>query len=194
MKKNFLLIAIFFSATLAKAQFVKGDVGASIFIGAGKIKLTNGETENLSASFYGASWYPRYIVSPNISVGVPLTLGISGSFNSRTGATGSFGLDLPIAVDYNFGYGASGEDEDSDAGFGGFAGGGFSITKSASSEQNPLFGTETTSASSYGPMAHAGVRFPIQGGTKTIRLMLSAKLGLDKLKYNFFGGTLLYRL
>jgi hypothetical protein len=191
MKKQFLLLAILFTVGSAKAQFIKGDVGASIFIGAGKLS-EGGFSEKLSAAFYGLSWYPRYMLNSNISVGVPLTLGFSGSFNSRTGGTGSFGLDLPVAVDYNFGYGADGNTEDSDATFGGFAGGGFSITKSSSSEQS-AFGSYSTSASSYGPMAHGGVRFPIQG-TRSITLMVSAKLGLDKLKYNFFGGTLLYKL
>jgi hypothetical protein len=187
MKKQFILMAILCSTFFAKAQFVKSDVGASIFVGVGKASVTGAPKP--SSSFYGASWYPRYIVNSNISIGVPLTLGFSGSSNSRTGASGSFGLDLPIAVDYNFGYGADGNTEDSDASFGGFAGGGFGYTIAA--ESDPYYGS--SSAKTYGPMVHGGVRFPIQG-TKSITVMVSAKLGLDKLKYNFFGGTLLYKL
>lgn len=183
MKKQFLLFAILLTVGYAKAQFIKSDVGASIFAGSGAATTTGGTKP--SALFYGASWYPRYAINSSISVGVPLTFGFSGSANSRTGGSFSIGLDLPIAVDYNFGYGADGNTEDSDAKFGGFAGGGFSYTAASS--------TDVGSLKSSGPMAHAGVRFPIQE-TKSITVMASFKLGLGNTKANFFGGTLLYKL
>jgi hypothetical protein len=196
MKKLFSFVLAVITMGAVNAQFIKTDVGASIFVGVAKIKSTN-ESTSASASFYGISWYPRYMVTNKISVGAPLTLGFSGSANSQTGSSFSFGLDVPVAVDYNFGYGAAGGEEESDATFGGFIGGGFGYTKSASSDADDyttsyIDETDYSKASSYGPMAHAGVRFPIKQGEQSITLRLSFKKGLEKTKFNFFGGTLLY--
>jgi hypothetical protein len=198
MKKILFMIAAVGFTTLAKAQFIANDLGASIFVGSATI-AKNGQTEKLLPSFYGVSWYPRYMLGSSLSVGVPLTLGFSGSFNSREGSSFSFGLDGPVAVDYNFGYGAAGSNEDYDGGFGGFVGVGFGYTKATSAAPETYNGAYWTEAdfsasSSYGPMGHAGVRFPIKQGEKSITIRLSYKKGLEKTKFNFFGGTLLYSL
>ncbi len=188
------LAVCFFTTT--QAQFIKSDVGASIFIGSASL-TKGGETVKLQPSFYGVSWYPRYMVGSSVSIGMPLTLGFSGSFNSRTGGAFSFGIDAPIAVDYNFGYGAAGGDEESDAGFGGFVGAGFGFTKTAEAtpdNYNTTIWNEADFAAtkSYGPMAHFGIRFPVQQGEKSVTLRVSYKKGLEKEKFNYFGGTLLY--
>ncbi len=193
-------LAIVVTTSMASAQFIVNDVGASLFYGKGKL-TESGETVNLDAAFYGVSWYPRYILSEtgngSISVGVPVSLGFSGSFNSREGGNFSFGLDAPIAVDYNFGVGAFAEEE-GEGGFGGFIGAGFGFTSTASSttdDYNTTIWNETdfSKAKSYGPMGHAGIRFPIGQG-KILTIRLSFKKGLEKEKYNFFGGSLFYRL
>lgn len=194
------LALLMFTATTGFAQMTFSDVGASLFFGTGKL-TKQGETVTLDASFAGLTWYPRYIFSEtgsgSLSIGIPLSLGASGSVNSRTGGNFSFGLDIPVAVDYNFGFGAF-PDEESDAGFGGFLGAGFGYTTTASSTTDDYTTgywdeTDFSKSKSYGPMLHAGVRFPIMGGSNAITIRLSYKKGLEEAKYNFFGGTLLYR-
>jgi hypothetical protein len=196
MKKFLILLTVFGVVSTGKAQFIAKDVGASIFIGNAKL-TKSGETVTLQPSFYGVSWYPRYMVTDAVSIGAPLTLGFSGSFNSREGGSFSFGLDAPITVDYNFGYGAAGGEEETDASFGGFVGAGFGYTKTAEAtpdNYNTTIWSEAdfSASSSYGPLVHAGVRFPIQQGERSVTLRLSFKKGLESTKYNFFGGTLLY--
>ncbi len=196
MKKILFAAMAICLISASNAQFIKSDVGASIFIGSANL-TKGGETVKLQPSFYGLSWYPRYMLGSSISVGVPLTLGFSGSFNSREGGNFSFGLDAPIAVDYNFGYGAAGGEEETDAGFGGFIGAGFGYTKTAQATPDNYSTTiwneaDFSASKSYGPMAHLGVRFPIKQGDNSVTIRLSYKKGLETEKFNFFGGTLLY--
>jgi hypothetical protein len=196
MRKLFFVLAVNCVFTATQAQFVKSDVGASIFIGSANL-TKGGETVKIQPSFYGISWYPRYMVGDAVSIGVPVTLGFSGSFNSREGGSFSFGLDAPVAVDYNFGYAAAGHDEENEAGFGGFIGAGFGYTKTAVATPDNYNTTiwneaDFSATKSYGPMVHAGVRFPIKQGANSITLRVSYKKGLETEKFNFFGGTLLY--
>jgi len=196
MRKILFALLASFVITATQAQFVKKDVGASIFVGSASF-TKGGETVKIQPSFYGVSWYPRYVLGNKISIGIPVTLGFSGSVNSREGGSFSFGFDAPIAVDYNFGYGAAGGEEESDAGFGGFVGAGFGYTKTAQAtpdNYNTTIWNESdfSASKSYGPMAHAGVRFPIKQGENSITIRLSYKKGLETEKFNFFGGTLLY--
>ena len=196
MTKLSIALTVLFIANVTNAQFIKNDVGASIFIGSASL-TKGGETVKIQPSFYGISWYPRYVLGDKISIGVPVTLGFSGSFNSREGGSFSFGLDAPVAVDYNFGYGAAGGEEESDAGFGGFIGVGFGYTKTAEAAPDNYNTTiwneaDFSATKSYGPMVHAGVRFPIKQGESSITIRLSYKKGLETGKFNFFGGTLLY--
>lgn len=181
------------------AQFRASDVGASLFYG--RATLSNDqESLSLDAAFYGVSWYPRYILSEgergSISVGIPLTIGLSGSYNSREGGAISFGLDAPIAVDYNFGLGAFAEDDGSSR-FGGFVGAGFGYTTTTSTTEDDYNSTlwnesDISKARSYGPMAHGGIRFGLGENGNQITLKLSYKKGLEKEKYNFFGATFLF--
>jgi hypothetical protein len=201
MKRMTLVAVLAIAALGTKAQFFYTDVGGSIFIG--KAKPSKGsETLTLEAAFYGLSWYPRYTISQNenssFSVGVPLTFGISGSANSREGGDLSFGLDLPVVFDYNFGYNHA-LDEEGAGGTGGFIGAGFSFTTTSSSSADNYNTTlwnesDVSKATSYGPMVHAGIRFPIKQGEKTLTFRISYKKGLESVKYNFFGGTILVGL
>jgi hypothetical protein len=191
MKKITLIIFAVSLLNFAHAQFVKNDVGASIFYGNSKAATSTIENIVSTSVFKGLSWYPRYMINKNISIGVPVSLGFSAVVSNVGGSSFEFGFDAPAVVDYNFGHAAAGTNNDDEStGFGGFIGAGFGYTKSSSADD--YFGS--TSAKSYGPMAHGGVRFSILGGEKTISLRLSYKKGLEKTKYNFFGGSLYYSL
>ena len=130
----------------AKAQF-SHNAGASLFF----VKAEGGD----AVSPYGVTYFPRYSFGA-ISVGVPITLGMSGSYNSQQGAStgSSFTYQLPIVVDYNVGLGA---DPDKDGGFGFYGGLGYGLF---STSYVGTFDFGTLKAS--GPMLRAGVRFTIK--------------------------------
>lgn len=190
MKHCIITLCMLVLSTQSKSQNFSFEAGGSLFFGVGKVK-TDFETTPVSSSFYGVTAFPKLhfaqTENSSISIGAPVTLGFSGSFNSREGGEFSFGLDAPLVIDYNIGFQSSPANE-SESGFGGFAGLGFGY--SISSEADAFIGSETFK--SYGPMAHGGIRFPIRQGQSAIAIRLSYKKGLEAEKFNFFGAGLLY--
>ena len=161
----------------AKAQFSQG-VGVTLF----SVKAAGGD----AAMPYGITYFPRYSFGA-ISVGVPLTIGMSGSYNSREGASSgsSFTYQLPLVVDYNFGLGSDPESDKDNFGFYGGLGYG-------------LFSTSYVGTYSYGtlkangPMARAGVRFLIK--EKVISVGASYLRSVDDNKANVIGISALLQL
>ncbi len=177
MKKNVFFIILFsFSANLLSAQFSHG-IGASYFIAKDKAGENGGGP--------AVTYFPKYSIG-SLSVGVPISLGITGSANSRTGASegSSLTLQLPIVVDYNIGLGAN-PDEESESGFGFYVGAGFGVF---STSYVGAFTSGTLKAT--GPLARAGARFNVK--EKLIDLGASYHLGLDDNKVGAIGITAIY--
>jgi hypothetical protein len=105
---------------------------------------------------YIFSYYPRFVIGTNFSIGAPIGLGLS--YNSRVG--GSFGLELPLTADFNFGSRAAGNSGDS---FGGFIGAGVGYGIVASSESN-------SGASGFGLVGHGGLQFNYNGANYYARV------------------------
>jgi hypothetical protein len=176
---------------MASAQF-RHSVGGALIFGSGKVPAGADGNNSTKPSFagYGVFYYPRFSFAEmgngSLSAGIPLTLGASGSVNSRTGGNLSVVADLPITVDYNFGNGSSDDDE---GGFGGFVGVGFGYTYSNSSESYSFGGAGTgtyiSKGTSYGPLVNGGIKAGI--GDRTYFLRVSYKLGLEKEKFNTIG-------
>ena len=186
MKTKCLSISLFFLCLVGvtKAQFSKA-VGGALLLGVSKKYTSSFDGSNPEITVYGVSGFFRYQVARNITVGVPVTLGLQGSANSREGGSYSIGLDLPVTVDYNFGLGSNIEEETDEAeGFGGFVGGGAGYTYS-NSATNSIFGADYSSGSSYGPLVNAGIRAALRGKIYTLRL--SYKIGLEKAQFKTFG-------
>jgi hypothetical protein len=184
-----LILFVCFSISV-NAQFYHS-VGGGLVSGTGKVPA--GASEGSAAPEimgYGLFYHPRYNVTESetgaVSVGLPLTAGLSGSVNSRTGGTMSVILDLPITVDYNFGAGSSDYNE---SGFGGFLGLGFGYTYSNYTDEFVIPGyvdlTEQVKGSSYGPLVNGGIRAYI--GDRTYFLRVFYKLGMEKAKFKTFG-------
>lgn len=146
MKKIVLSIVIIMAISSAKAQF-SHNTGATLFM----VKAEGGD----NVSPYGVTYFPRYSFGA-ISVGIPLTIGISGSYNSQQGAStgSSFTYQLPLVVDYNVGLGA---DPEPDGSFGFYGGVGYSLF---STSYIGTFDYGTLKAS--GPMLRAGIRLNIK--------------------------------
>ena len=188
MKKKLLIAASCFMLSLGvKAQYNQSG-GVGLIYGTGA--LPNGAqegTEKPSILGYGAFFYPRYNLTESdgsaISVGFPMTLGLGGNYNSQTGSSLSITADIPLTADFNFGAGST---EDNDSGIGGFVGAGFGYTYTNQTYQYSFGGgTEQVKGSSYGPLAHAGIKASI--GEKIYFLRASYKLGLETAKYKTIG-------
>jgi hypothetical protein len=92
----------------------------------------------------------------SFTVGIPLPVGISGSYNSRSGNSISLLADLPITADYNFGAGSNDENESKF--------GSFSYTYSSHSDEFYIPRAadyyERANGTSYGPLIHGGMKVP----------------------------------
>jgi len=186
------MIVICMMTANANAQ-LRFSVGAGLLYGSGKLPQGAEEgSEKPTISGYGVFLHPRFNVTETesgaVSIGIPATIGLGGSYNSREGSTLSILADLPITAEYNFGAGSS---EDNESGFGGFIGAGFGYTYSNQSYDYSIPGATVAYAqlkgSSYGPLAHAGIRAVIN--EKTYFLRLSYKIGLESEKFNTIGAS-----
>ena len=178
MKKNFLLLFLAGSLFTAKAQF-SHSVGASLFL----VSANQG----ISATSWGITYYPRYTVSSSFSVGVPLSLGLAGSYNSQDGASSgsSITVQLPIVADYNYGLGSSEKSDDSKFGF--YVGAGLGYFSTTYTDD--LGGGSVTAT---GPYAHSGIRFNIKDHAYDFGASYHAGLSGDKA--SIIGIRLLYAL
>jgi len=174
MKKMFFTLALIAGFVVSKAQF-SHSAGASLF-------YVTSKTGDATVP-YGITYFPRYSFGA-FSVGVPVTLGLSGSFNSRDGVSegASFTYHVPLVVDYNFGLGST---EDNESGFGGFIGAGYGLFSTSFVSD---YSSGTLKAN--GPLARAGVRFPISERIFTVAFNFQKGGGEEKA--NVFGVSLLY--
>ncbi|MGG9970876.1 hypothetical protein ACQ33O_03685 [Ferruginibacter sp. SUN002] len=186
MKKVFVLIAVVAISAAAHAQF-SFSYGLGVFLAGGKAEKADGQSLLLN---YGVTGNPRYNITENesssISISAPITLGMTGSVNSRSGASSdaSFLLNAPLMVDYNSGCGST---SDKTEGIGFFGGVGYGFHTGAS--------VESGSAKATGPIANAGLRFPLSlwGDGQVVSVRLSYMKGLNDNKTNVFGLNLLIK-
>jgi hypothetical protein len=192
MIKRFLLVAaVFLSIGQAYAQTFMHGAGTGTMI----TSMKNAETGVFGTLMYN----PRFTVveneSSSVTVGIPLTVGISGSYSysSYYGEENSLNymINAPLMVNLNFGAGSS---KDVENRFGFFLGGGFGVNNgsyqvskyiSENGYETYVEGNETITT--FGPAANAGVRFAVGSGTHNIEILLSYMKGLNSDKPNTFG-------
>jgi hypothetical protein len=183
-----LCALVIFSASEAQS-FMHG-------VGTGTL-LSTAKNSNFNA--FGTLLYnPRFSFaeteSSSFSIGVPLTLGLSGSYSydSYSGVQNSsrFMVNAPLIFDFNMGAGSSKETEDR---FGWFAGAGFGLNLGSfytpevyDSETGGYTGGQSTHTS-FGPAVNGGVRFAVGQRTHNIEVLLSYMKGINDLKPNTFG-------
>jgi hypothetical protein len=192
-KKSILTLFVVLSFAITASSQFSHSVGAGLVYGRGKApkgsESVSGEKPTIMG--YGIFYYPRFNVIENesgaISIGIPLTAGLSGSYNSREGGAMSVILDLPVTADYNFGGGST---KDNESGFGGFVGAGFGYTYSNYTEEFYIPGVidsyEQVKGTSYGPVAHGGIKLSV-GQNLTFFARAFYKVGLESAKFKTFG-------
>ncbi len=144
----------------------------------------------------GLSYSPRinFIEQEDmsVSVGIPFTVGLSGSYSSNynssygssTSNTLSVMFNAPLIFNLNMGAGAT---KESESRFGYFVGAGYGYHYGNYNLSDVLNYSETsTKISTTGPVANAGVRFGVGSGTHNIEVRFQYMKGLNEYKPNIF--------
>lgn len=188
MKKCFLALSvIMLSAGAAFSQSFMHGAGLNVFVAtaAGGKASVNG----------GVSYSPRFNFieqeDMSVSVGIPFTVGVSGSYNSRydsqyggsSSNTLSVMLNAPLLVNLNMGAGSTKEAESR---FGYFVGAGFGYHYGTFNISDILNDEGTTKTSTMGPVGNAGVRFGVGNGSHSVEVRLQYMKGINDVKPNIY--------
>jgi hypothetical protein len=184
---------------LSAAIFTIGQVHAQTFMhGVGTGALVN-TMNNSDPSIFGTLMYnPRFSLSESenssVTIGLPLTFGVAGSYNYDayygTESSLQYMINAPLMVNYNIGAGSS---KEAASRFGYFIGGGFGLNHGSyvlDEVFDPEMGyTQTVekSLTTFGPAVNGGVRFAVGNGSHNIEILLSYMKGLNDYKPNTFG-------
>lgn len=152
-----------------------------------------------SKVYFTLHYYPQVTFVENesfsVSAGIPLTVGLTGTFNASYSSRGDsyeentlFTLvQIPLMVNFNGGAGSTKENEQR---FGYFLGGGFGYHSTGIGNLFDENGNEMDKkayAKGFGPAANAGVRFAVGSHQKTIEIRASFMQGLKDYKPGMFG-------
>ncbi len=144
-----------------------------------------------SADPVGAIMYsPRvsFMETENSSftIGLPISFGFSGSYNSQYPEDNSLGLmlDVPLMINYNYGAGSTKEAEDK---FGFFGGVGFGYHTNQYTATDQYDEDYTSKTSGFGPAGNIGARMGVGHGSHNLELRFSYMKTLDLSKSNVIG-------
>jgi hypothetical protein len=184
-KATILLVLTCWAGTAIFAQAFMQSAGVNFSIMTAKI-ATASNRYTATVSFANLTYFPKFTVTESenssVSIGIPVGLGIGIASDVLGGETTVYyGVDLPLAVDFNMGRKSTNENED---GFGWYIGSGFGYTLT-----NWTDGSSTEKLNSYGPLFRAGVRFTAGSDHPewATTVGLSFKPGLESTKFKTFG-------
>ncbi|MBC6490121.1 hypothetical protein ACFSQD_07320 [Flavihumibacter stibioxidans] len=196
MKKLLIAALALFALTKTNAQSFMHGAGTGLSV----VTMKNGDP-----SAYGTLLYsPRLTVmeteTSSITVGIPLTLGLAGSYSydNYYGESSDiqYLVNAPLMVNLNIGAGSSPITEDR---FGFFIGGGFGINYGNYLVDDVIivdgfeyYDQVSKNVTTYGPAANAGVRIGVGRQTKNIEILLSYMKGINETKPNTFGLACLF--
>lgn len=189
MKKYLFGIALCtLAATAGFSQSFSHGVGLNIFVATapgGKAAVNGGFTYSPRFNFIEQE-------DMSVSVGLPFTIGVSGSYsadyNSQYGSsssnTVSVMINAPVLINLNMGAGAN---KTTERRFGYFAGGGFGYhygTYNLSDILNDDYTVEKLNT--FGPVGNAGLRFGVGRGTHNVEVRFQYMRGLNDSKANIY--------
>ena len=190
MKKIILSAALLFSVSVAFCQSFMHGVGITV------IGSTTGEGSNSDIGFgEGFTYSPRFnffeTEKLSVSVGIPLSLGISAStsngYNSNgyyyDNSTVGFVFNAPLIVNLNMGRGSTKENRQK---FGYFVGAGFGYHHGDFLTDDPSGYINSYTSNTFGPAANGGVRLGVGRKHKNIEIRLSYMKGINENKPNIF--------
>jgi hypothetical protein len=192
MKKCLFILGLFmFTAMAGYSQSFMHGAGINVFVATapgGKASV-NG----------GLSYSPRFnFIEKNnmsVSIGVPFTVGVSGSYssdyNSQYGSSTSNTLSVmfnaPLIINLNMGAGST---KTTESRFGYFVGGGFGYHYGTYNLSDALDygdnGYTVTKLNTFGPVGNAGVRFAVGRRTHNVEVRGQYMKGLGDSKANIY--------
>ena len=181
MKKLFFSALTICLSSFAFSQNFMHGVGVNTFIqsaGGFSTQVVGGLTYSPRISFMETD-------NSSLSVGIPMSIGVSASTNTSYDGSTSAALmfDAPLMLNYNYGVGSSKETESR---FGFFAGAGFGYHTSEYSFSD-AYGDDSEKMSGFGPVGNAGIRIGVGNGSHNIEIRLSYMKTMDVSKSNIFG-------
>lgn len=187
MKKIVASLFVLFALTPAFCQSFMHGVGLSIFLGTargGDVTVGQGFTYSPRFNFVETD-------KLSVSVGIPLTLGITGSYSASYGSGGysesnSLGLvvNAPVLINLNMGRGSTKENRQK---FGYFVGAGFGFHHGDFLVTTLNSDVITESMNTFGPATNAGMRFGVGRKHKNIEVRFSFMKGISENRPNLFG-------
>ena len=193
MKKSLLVFAVcLLTASTGFSQSFMHGAGLNIFVATapgGKAAVNGGVTYSPRFNFIEQE-------NMSVSVGIPFTVGVSGSYsasyNSQYGSSSSNTLSVmfnaPLIINLNMGAGAT---KEPDSRFGYFVGGGFGYHYGAFNLSDAFDYDDDYSVhktSTIGPVGNAGVRFGVGRGSHNIEVRFQYMKGINDVKPNIFSG------
>ncbi|MEO5592477.1 MAG: hypothetical protein ABIR15_20870 [Chitinophagaceae bacterium] len=187
-----LCISLFTSCAAFSQRFMHG-VGLNIFVATapgGKAAVNEGFTYNPRFNFIEQD-------NMSVSVGIPLTVGASFSYNadynsyygSSTSSSFSLMVNAPVMINLNMGAGSS---KNAERRFGYFVGAGFGYHYGTFNLSDALNlddeGYTVHKLNTFGPAGNAGVRFSVGHGSHNIEVRLQYMKDINDVKANIFGG------
>lgn len=155
-----------------------------------------------SKLFFTLHYYPQVAFveteSFSVSAGIPLTVGLSGSYSANYSTRGDSYEEntllalaqVPLMINFNGGAGSS---KDNEQRFGYFIGGGFGYHTTGIGDVVTwdVLGNEMVKEKQYskgfGPAANAGVRIAVGSNQKSIEIRLSYMKGMKDYKPAMYG-------
>jgi hypothetical protein len=194
MKKFVLSLLVCCSSVVAFSQSFMHGAGITIMVGTasgGKASVAGGVT-------YAPRFNFMETESLSLSVGLPFSAGINGSYTYSTygGEENTIGflLNAPLMLNLNVGAGSTKENESR---FGFFVGGGFGYHHSdfnidVTDEYGYAY-EDSKSINTFGPTGNAGIRIAVGSHQKNIEVRFSYMKGLEEVyKPNIFGVAALF--
>ncbi len=182
MKKLLFSVFAFCLSSFAFSQTFMQGVGINVVLQS---------SAGSSADPVGAIMYsPRvnFMETENtsFSVGIPLSFGISGTYNSQNYADNSLGmmLDVPLMFNYNYGAGSTKEAEDK---FGFFAGVGFGYHTNQYTATDESGYDYSNKMAGFGPVGNIGARLGVGHGSHNLEFRFSYMKTMDISKSNVMG-------
>lgn len=182
MKKLFFSMLVICISGAGHAQTFMQGVGINIML-----QSTSGYSTNpVGAIMYSPRVSFMETETSSLSVGIPLSFGVSGSYSSQNYGSNSLGLmfDAPLMFDYNYGAGSTKEAEDK---FGFFGGVGFGYHSNEYVVSDMYGSNYTAKMSGWGPVGNAGVRIGVGHGSHNIEARFSYMKTMDDSKSNVIG-------
>jgi hypothetical protein len=183
------VLSIFISGMVFCQTFMHG-AGVTVLVGSSK----GGDVTVAE----GLTYYPRFNFLENetlsVSAGIPITLGISGSYSANYGSNGyyennslGFVVNAPLMINLNMGRGSTKENESR---YGYFVGAGFgyhhgdfvTVQTDGYSDYNT-----SKSVNTFGPAANAGFRIGVGRKHRNIEVRFSYMKGINEDKPNIYG-------